>query len=326
MADVAKLSGVSSATVSYVLGGRQKEMRIPESTCQRVLAFCEAVNYRPNHLASALAKGRTGTIGVVFPNARGDFMNDSLWGIREVLGARGYETAVALSADDPEVESRHLDFFRDRLVDAIIAFPVWVDSGFGHWGGVRESRPVVFVDMAPPLAGVSCVGIDDWSAGHGAAGRAAECGVDGAVLVEPRTAAPTVLQRLNGFREGAREAGLAVEAVVATDNSAALCGTLRALAGKRLAIFTPVAGMLVPSLACAMREHVLDPNHVIVSIGEAPEAVFLPNSWWMFRQDAVDMGREAARMILKMIDEQSMTAQRIDVPCSWVCNRNLFLA
>lgn len=323
MSDVAKMCGVSATTVSYVLGGRHKEMRIPKSTCERVLAFCEAVNYRPNHLASSLAKGRTGTIGVVYPNARGDFMNDSLWGIREVLSRENYQTAVALSSDDPEIESRHLDFFRHRLVDAIIAFPVWSDFGFGHWGA-RDLSPVVFIDMAPPISGVSCVGIDDVLAGRQSAAKAAECGAQGSILMEPRSVAPTVLRRVTGFRDGAREAGLPVETVVAADDGAALCRALHSLAGKRLAIFTPVAGTIIPSLATAMRQQILSPEHTIVSVGEAPESVFLPNVWWMLRQDAVKMGHEAAAMILKMIDAPSEEGLRIDVPCSWVRNHELF--
>jgi LacI family transcriptional regulator len=326
MSDVARMCGVSATTVSYVLGGRDKDMRIPEATKERILAACGAVNYRRNHLASSLARGRTGTVGVVFPNARGDFMNDSLWGIREVLGGRQYESVVALSEDDPDVEARHLEFFADRRVDAIIAFPVWAESGFGHWGAALAdpNRPVVFVDMAPPLPGVACIAIDDAAAGRDAARKAAECGAQSAVVMEPRSVAPTVVRRLAGFREGARKAGLPVETVLDMGDSEALGRVLRSAGKAVMAVFTPVAGMLVPALARVSRGGHLAPQHLIVSVGEVPEAVFLPNPWWMLRQDAVGMGREAARVILDSLEGDAPAEGSRTVPCSWACNRDMF--
>lgn len=52
----------------------------------------------------------------------------------------------------------------------------------------------------------------------------------------------------------------------------------------------------------------------------------MDNVWWMLRQDAVRMGREAARMILKMIDGPASGVERVDAPCSWGRNHDLFIA
>ncbi|MEN2741170.1 LacI family DNA-binding transcriptional regulator [Microbacterium sp. X-17] len=57
-ADVARLSGVSTATVSYVLN-RTPGQTIPASTCDRVLAAAQSLGYVPSAHAQALARGRT---------------------------------------------------------------------------------------------------------------------------------------------------------------------------------------------------------------------------------------------------------------------------
>ena len=60
--DVARLAGVSQKTVSRVLNN---EPYVSEQARQKVLAAAEALGYRLNNAARALASGRTRTIGVV---------------------------------------------------------------------------------------------------------------------------------------------------------------------------------------------------------------------------------------------------------------------
>jgi LacI family transcriptional regulator len=60
--DVAALAGVSTATASKALHNKP---RISEETKQRVLDAAKQLNYSPNKLAQSLARGTTGTIGLV---------------------------------------------------------------------------------------------------------------------------------------------------------------------------------------------------------------------------------------------------------------------
>jgi DNA-binding LacI/PurR family transcriptional regulator len=62
MADVARLAGVSSQTVSRVSNG---QANVDEATRARVLDAMQALGYRPNGAARALKSGRFHTIGVI---------------------------------------------------------------------------------------------------------------------------------------------------------------------------------------------------------------------------------------------------------------------
>lgn len=62
MADVARLAGVSSQTVSRVSNG---QANVDEATRARVLEAMQALGYRPNGAARALKSGRFHTIGVI---------------------------------------------------------------------------------------------------------------------------------------------------------------------------------------------------------------------------------------------------------------------
>ena len=77
-ADIARLAGVSQATVSYVLNGRTDRPVIPQQTQERVLAAARELGYVANPSARSLAGGSNRLIGVytfesVFPIDHHDF-------------------------------------------------------------------------------------------------------------------------------------------------------------------------------------------------------------------------------------------------------------
>lgn len=64
--DVARLAGVSQATVSYVMTGR-KDQTIREETRRKVMDAAQALDYRPNLAARALVTGQTRMIALWVP-------------------------------------------------------------------------------------------------------------------------------------------------------------------------------------------------------------------------------------------------------------------
>lgn len=91
MVDVARIAGVSAATVSRALSGHSS---IPEATRDRVAEIAKQLGYRVNHSAANLRKGHTNTIGVVITIGDAQPISDpfilSLIGhIADVLNAQG---------------------------------------------------------------------------------------------------------------------------------------------------------------------------------------------------------------------------------------------
>lgn len=65
ISDIARRTGVSSSTVSFVLNDRHEEARISETTRQKVLMAAEEMGYRANHGARAMRTGNTRMIGIL---------------------------------------------------------------------------------------------------------------------------------------------------------------------------------------------------------------------------------------------------------------------
>jgi len=126
-ADVAKLAGVSRATVSYVMNNQTGGgVPISEETRQRVLAAIAELDYVPDARAQALRSGSTKTIGLIVP----DIQNPHFWevanGIEQEAYAAGYH--ILLSSIPPE--NKHAkEIFRSlshRRIDGLIMIPSFI--------------------------------------------------------------------------------------------------------------------------------------------------------------------------------------------------------
>lgn len=69
--DVARLAGVSSAVVSYVVNNGPRP--VAEATRQRVLDAIDKLGYRPNAAARSLIMGRSDLVGLVVPDVRNPY-------------------------------------------------------------------------------------------------------------------------------------------------------------------------------------------------------------------------------------------------------------
>lgn len=103
-ADVARLAGVSQATVSLVLNGtRDTRTRVASATQLRVMSAVQELGYSVNPLARSLTEGASSIIGVfsyepVFPGQRGDFYQPFLAGIEAEAELNGVDLLLFTSA------------------------------------------------------------------------------------------------------------------------------------------------------------------------------------------------------------------------------------
>ncbi len=99
-ADVAKLAGVSTGTVSRVMNGKSGQgIPISEDTRQRVLDAAAQLGYTANPVAQMLARGQNNLIGVftyeaTFPSEQADAFFPYLLGIQEEAGKQGYDVLL----------------------------------------------------------------------------------------------------------------------------------------------------------------------------------------------------------------------------------------
>lgn len=129
--EVARLAGVSTATVSRALSGRGT---VSEKTRRRVQEATEALGYVVSSRASSLASGRTRNVGVVVPFLDRWFFSTVLSGVSSALMRRGYDiTLYNITADAAVRREVFADFLRRQRVDGVIAVSIELDDAeTGH--------------------------------------------------------------------------------------------------------------------------------------------------------------------------------------------------
>ncbi len=115
--EVAKASGVSTATVSRVLNGNYP---VAESTKIKVREAIEAIGYRPNALAKSLKTKKTYTVGLVVPDISNVYFMNIAKGIESVISKYGYTLALGSSDEVASKELKLLQTFKDRRFDYVI--------------------------------------------------------------------------------------------------------------------------------------------------------------------------------------------------------------
>lgn len=115
--DVAQLAGVSVATASKALNGRDQ---VHPDTRARVLSAAERISFTPNALARGLLAGQTGTVGLITGDLDGRFSLPILMGAEDAFGKGKMSVLLCDARGDAIREQYHLDALLSRRVDGLI--------------------------------------------------------------------------------------------------------------------------------------------------------------------------------------------------------------
>ena len=159
--DVAKEAQVSTATISYVLNGKES---ISEETKEKVFSAIKKLGYVPNLGARALVSNVTRLVGVLIPQREDGnhgffnnlFYSEIIGSIEYYLRRHGY--GILISATEPNE-----NFFKqvkERNLDGVIAVGVYPESFYEE--AKRIELPVVLIDGSYQNRGLHEVNIDDF--------------------------------------------------------------------------------------------------------------------------------------------------------------------
>ena len=89
--DIASKLNVSVTTVSFVLNGKAKEMRISDEVTQKILDYIEEVKYTPNSLAQSLRTGKSNIIVFMVEDISNPFFARLARIIEVIADQKGYK-------------------------------------------------------------------------------------------------------------------------------------------------------------------------------------------------------------------------------------------
>ena len=137
LTDVARLAGVSVATASKALNGRDE---VAPATRERVHAAAERLSFTPNPLAQGLLAGRTGTVGLLTNDLEGRFVIPILMGAEDSFVAGQVNVFLCDARGDSVREQHQLRALLSRRVDGLIVV-----------GRQTDPRPSLGRDLPVPV-------------------------------------------------------------------------------------------------------------------------------------------------------------------------------
>lgn len=220
--DIARMTGVSQATVSLVLNGRTADVRIAPETRERVLRAIRSTGYVADPIARRLAARHNRILGVftyepVFPSGSADFYHPFLVGIEDAAEGLGCDLLLMTSA--PVIDGRRRLFHEEsrlRIADGCVLLGRSLDRG-ELTRLVADGHPFVSVGRRDDAGGpVPYVGADYPSATAALVRRAVEAGHRRLAYVGQgdwpgagEQAPESHADRIRGFRAAVGKAGVA---------------------------------------------------------------------------------------------------------------------
>lgn len=209
--EVARIAGVSPATVSRVINGTAK---VSPDKRERVLEAIAATDFVPNEVARSLFRKSAKLIGLIVPSITNPYFTQVASVIERIASQSGYRVFLCDAREDAEKEQAAIQTLVSMNADGII-----IASAHESTASYLENVhiPVVALDTLFPTKHVSAYVCCDYR--HG--GRLAtehllDCGCQRIVCIKGPQRTISARARYQGYQDVCRERGL-VERTVDCD-------------------------------------------------------------------------------------------------------------
>lgn len=312
--DVAAKANVHPSTVSRVFSGNA---RISERTRRRVLIAAKSLNFQPNAIARSLSVRRTHTIGVVVPHVFKGYFEDSFFpqimsGLLDVTYANAYRLLVSGCESYSDEIVQTLQILATRQVDGIIVTSGRLDVN--TVGELREhAPPLVLIGRPPDQHGdVAWVDADNSEDTRRVIARLIELGHRRIAYVGGDPDTRVVKERLEGYYQAMREAGIAVDPSWIDYGYFAEDGGYQAVERTQRGSTPPTAyfaanDLMAIGILRALREkQIAVPGAVsVVGTNDSPEASHLSPALSSLHVPYREIAATAAQMLIDAIKEDT---------------------
>ncbi len=160
--DVARLAGVSIATVSRVINDVPG---IKPANRERVLAAIRELSFQPNQMAQNLKSDVTMTIGIIVSDSSDRFFITVIKSIMKTADSLGYAVLIMDTEGDAEIERRCIRAVVDRRVDGLVISPTGFNDDYLQ-AIKKDGTAVVLFDRRSKLKGFDMVYVDKMNAAY----------------------------------------------------------------------------------------------------------------------------------------------------------------
>lgn len=324
VSDVARRAGVSVGSVSRVLTGKNW---VSDDLRKQVLEAASELNYIPNSVAQSLKTQRTMTVGAIVSDMANPLHGSFLTAVQERLELDGYFLIVANDRSQADRDVALLELFGRGRVDGVIAGIA--DELHPRTLQALESLrlPVVFHDRDLLSIG-DAVGPDHRMGAHEATRHLIGLGHRRIALMTPSASIRPGRERLEGYRQALREAGIpheqALEAILEASGGDMAFSAAKQMLGhahRPTAVICLGTQMLAGLMSAVGTLALSVPDELsLIGIGDTELVRLSTPAITAVRWDIAQCGKWAAQMMLERLrgEGEKRPFRMLEVPTEMV--------
>ena len=207
ISDVARLAGVSTATVSHTINNTRY---VSGETKEKVYKAIEELGYTPDASARSFRTGKKKTIGFIVPDISSKFFGNMIEAVENTLSAEGYHLIIANSKENADREETNLRLLTAGLVDGLLVASTMED--FERFDAlIPNGFPVVLVDRTFAVKKYPSVCVSNFQPIYRSVCRLAGRGKQRIGIIGGHPRLSSTRERISAYREAMQDCGLPVE-------------------------------------------------------------------------------------------------------------------
>ncbi len=310
--DIAKELGISRSVVSFVLNGKNKEMRISDELTKKVIDLVETRNYQTNHIAKSLKTGKTHTIGLIVADIANPFFSKIASEIEKEVRKKSYSVIFCSSNENKKNFNFQLENLMNRQVDGLILIPpIKSDKILTQLNS--QNFPFVIMDRVFNKLVANSVIINNYKAAYDATTRLINNGRKKVALINVNNELITMSDRTNGYKNALVDNGIEVNphllqqlkySNVAEHVSEAVNKVI--FNNANAIIFTTnKLGLQGVKTINNLRKRIPE-DIAVISFDDTTAYEIAKTSITAIKQPIAKMSKEAVRILMKLIDKSDV--------------------
>ncbi|PSL49846.1 LacI family transcriptional regulator [Chitinophaga niastensis] len=143
------MAGVAPSTVSFVLNGKGKQMRIRDEVARKIMQVVEKSGYEPHRMAVNLRTGQSKTLGLIVESISGSFFASLAKTIETEAERRGYNVVYCSTENNAQKGGELIRMLGRQMVDGYLITPApGMEKEIQQL--LQQHKPVVLMDSYFP--------------------------------------------------------------------------------------------------------------------------------------------------------------------------------
>ena len=224
ISDVAKLAGVSTATVSHTINNTRY---VSNETKEKVYQAIAELGYTPDASARSFRTGKKKIIGFIVPDIANKFFATMIEAVEKYLSAHGYQLIIANTRENMDREETNIRLLTAGMVDGLLVASTMED--FQRFDSlIPAGFPVVLVDRGFKTKKYSSICVSNFQPIYRSVCRLAGKGDRRIGIVGGLPRLSTTKERISAYQQAIADCGLVEdEALIrygdSMENSARAC-------------------------------------------------------------------------------------------------------